>query len=51
MDLVARDPAAWETFPEALQLVTPDDVQRVAQTYLVERQRTTGWFVPDNEVN
>jgi zinc protease len=48
MDLVAHDPAAWETFPEALQRVTPEDVQRVAQTYLVERQRTTGWFVPDN---
>ncbi|HEY2593159.1 MAG TPA: insulinase family protein, partial [Chloroflexota bacterium] len=51
MDLVARDAAAWETFPEALQRVTAEDVQRVAQTYLVERQRTTGWFVPDNEAN
>ena len=40
---------AWETFPEALQSVTSEDVQRVARTYLVERQRTTGWFVPDNE--
>ncbi|HEY1293483.1 MAG TPA: pitrilysin family protein [Chloroflexota bacterium] len=48
MDLVARDAAAWQTFPEALQSVTTEDVQRVAQTYLVERQRTTGWFVPDN---
>src|SRR5215831_8280400 len=27
MDLVAHDAAAWETFPEALQSVTPDDVQ------------------------
>jgi zinc protease len=51
MDLVARDPAAWETFPEALQSVTSEDVQRVAQIYLVERQRTTGWFVPDNEAS
>ncbi len=49
MDLVAHQAGAWETFPEALQSVTPEDVQRVAQTYLVERQRTTGWFVPDNE--
>jgi zinc protease len=49
MDLVARDAAAWETFPAALQRVTPEDLQRVAQTYLVERRRTTGWFVPDNE--
>ena len=48
MDLVARDPAAWETFPDALQKVTAEDVQRVARTYLVDRQRTAGWFVPDN---
>src|SRR5215469_12364440 len=49
MDLVARDAAAWETFPEALQQVSAEDVQRVASTYLVERQRTAGWFVPDAE--
>jgi zinc protease len=48
MDLVARDPHAWETFPAALQAVTSDDVQRVASTYLVEDQRTVGWFVPRN---
>jgi zinc protease len=46
MDLVAGDPAAWQTFPEALQKVTSDDVQRVASTYLAEDQRTTGWFNP-----
>jgi zinc protease len=46
MDLVAGDPAAWQTFPEALQKVTSDDVQRVARTYLAEDQRTTGWFNP-----
>jgi zinc protease len=49
MDLVARDAAAWQTFPEALQGVSADDVQRVASTYLKERQRTVGWFVPDQE--
>jgi zinc protease len=49
MDLVAHEPAAWETFPDALQRVTADDVQRVASTYLVEHQRTAGWFVPQNE--
>jgi len=48
MDLVARDPAAWQTFPEALQQVTAEDIQRVAKTYLVENQRTAGWFIPDN---
>ncbi len=47
MDLVAHNAAAWETFPEALQNVTSDDVQRVAATYLTDRQRTVGWFVPD----
>jgi predicted Zn-dependent peptidase len=46
MDLVANDPAAWESFPTALQQVTSDDLQRVARTYLVEQQRTTGWFMP-----
>src|SRR5215831_2014831 len=46
MDLVANDPAAWETFPAALQQITSDDLQRVARTYLVEQQRTVGWFVP-----
>ncbi len=48
MDLVARDAAAWQTFPEALQNVTAEDVQRVASTYLVEQQRTTGWFIPQD---
>jgi predicted Zn-dependent peptidase len=47
MDLVARDAAAWETFPHALQQVTADDLQRVARTYLTERNRTVGWFVPE----
>ncbi len=46
MDLVANDPAAWETFQTALQQVTSDDLQRVAQKYLVEQRRTTGWFMP-----
>ncbi len=49
MDLVAGDAAGWETFPAALQSVTPEDVQRVANTYLVDKQRTTGWFLPENE--
>ncbi len=49
MDLVAGNAAGWETFPAALQSVTPEDVQRVANTYLVDKQRTTGWFLPDNE--
>ncbi|HEX8969001.1 MAG TPA: insulinase family protein, partial [Chloroflexota bacterium] len=47
MDLVARDPGAWQTFPEALQKVRAEDVQRVAATYLIERERTVGWFIPE----
>lgn len=46
MDLVAKDPGGWETFPARLQQVTSDDVQRVAQAYLQEDQRTVGWFYP-----
>ena len=49
MDLVGHDAAAWDTFPEALQQVTADDVQRVASAYLVDRQRSVGWFVPDTD--
>jgi zinc protease len=46
MDLVARDAAAWETFPAALQTISSDDVQRVASAYLTEQNRNVGWFVP-----
>src|SRR6266568_1397882 len=49
MDLVAGDAAGWEAFPAALQRVTPDDVQHVANKYLVDKQRTTGWFLPENK--
>ena len=31
---------------ERLAAVTPDDVRRVARTYLTERNRTVGWFIP-----
>jgi zinc protease len=31
---------------DELRAVTPDEVLRVAQTYLVETNRTVGWFVP-----
>jgi zinc protease len=33
-------------FSDAVENVTPADVQRVAKTYLNEDQSTTGWFVP-----
>jgi len=35
-----------ETYLEKLRQVTPADVQRVARKYLVERNRTVGYFEP-----
>lgn len=35
-----------DTLVEGLSRVTPDDVQRVAATYLSEANRTVGWFIP-----
>jgi zinc protease len=49
MDLVAKDATTWETFPARLQQITSEDVQRVAAKYLVESQRTVGWFIPSEE--
>jgi zinc protease len=36
--------ATWDA---RLSAVTPDDVQRVAQTYFVANRRTTGLYLPD----
>ena len=36
----------YVTFPQRVQQVTPEDVQRVARQYLNEDQSTTGWFIP-----
>jgi zinc protease len=33
-------------FADKIREVTPADVERVAQKYLVEESRTVGWFVP-----
>ncbi|MGQ0549289.1 MAG: M16 family metallopeptidase [Armatimonadota bacterium] len=33
---------------ELVDRVTADDVVRVAGTYLVDRRRTVGWYVPEN---
>ncbi|MBN1247846.1 MAG: insulinase family protein [Anaerolineae bacterium] len=38
-----------ETYLDGLQAVTAGDVQRVAQTYLVPGNRTTGWYVGRNK--
>lgn len=37
----------FDTYLERLAAVTPDDVQRVAQTYLVPARRTVGYLLPD----
>ncbi len=36
----------YTTLDDAIKQVTPDDVKRVANTYLGEDHSTTGWFVP-----
>jgi zinc protease len=38
--------ARFHTFLDDLAAVTAADVQRVAQSYLIENNRTVGWFVP-----
>jgi len=38
----------WFTsFIDRFSRITRDDVQRVAQTYLTPRQRTVGWYIPE----
>lgn len=36
----------FDTFADNLAAVTADEVQRVAQSYLIPANRTTGWFEP-----
>jgi zinc protease len=36
-----------ETFLDAVNAVTPADVQRVVRTHLVDRARTVGWLLPE----
>ena len=41
---------AWlDGFLDSLAAVTAEDVQRVARTYLGERNRTVGWYLPEPE--
>jgi zinc protease len=41
----------FHTFLDDLTTVTADDVQRVAQTYLIETNRAVGWFVPSEALD
>ncbi|MDP9363372.1 MAG: insulinase family protein [Chloroflexota bacterium] len=36
-----------DTFLAAVEAVTPDELRRVARTYLVDRSRTVGWLLPE----
>lgn len=40
--------ARVDTFADEFNAVTPEDVQRVALTYLVPHQRTIGWQLPED---
>jgi zinc protease len=40
-------PEALFALPGQIERVTADDVTRVARTYLGERTRTVGWYLPD----
>jgi zinc protease len=39
----------YDSALDNLAAVTPEDVQRVARTYLIDKNRTTGWFIPTEE--
>ena len=45
--IAAGDWTLYVTADDALKKVTPAAVKRVANTYLVEDKRTTGWFIPN----
>ncbi len=38
----------YPEFLDRLAAVTPDDVQRVVRKYLTEKNRTVGWFIPED---
>lgn len=44
--IAAGDWKLYTTFRERLERVATEDVQRVAQTYLLHDRRTVGWYVP-----
>lgn len=34
------------TLPQAIQTVTPEEIQQVAAKYFISKNSTTGWFIP-----
>ncbi len=41
-------PETFFALVEGVERVTADDVARVARTYLMDRSRTVGWYLPEN---
>jgi zinc protease len=46
--IAVGDWTLYSSFWQAIAMVTPADVQKVARSYLNEDQSTTGWYVPVN---
>ena len=47
--IAVGDWTLYVSFDEAIQNVTPADVKRVANAYLVEKHSVTGWFIPSTD--
>ncbi|MDR7485562.1 MAG: pitrilysin family protein [Armatimonadota bacterium] len=45
---VVDRPEALPALADAIERTTGEDVARVARTYLTDRRRTVGWYVPDD---
>ncbi len=45
--IAAGDWKLYTTYLDRIDRITPDDVQRVTRTYLDEKRRTVGWYVPE----
>ncbi len=48
---IFADDVWFSTYLESIAAVTPEDICRVAQTYLVPNNRTTGWYVGDGKTD
>jgi len=44
---IVDTPEAFETLPARIDRVSADDVVRVATAYLLESNRTVGWYIPE----
>ncbi len=46
-NIAMGDWSAYVNLPEAIQAVSVDTLKEVARKYFIERNRTTGWFIPE----